>query len=87
MATLPTIEEELRKRALWQFTNSIDSSLDALRASIAVNAGTLFNRIPMDITTDIDGLRDRLVSRLGQKVQDEAVRRGAEVIAKAMGGV
>lgn len=86
MNVLSKIEDELRKRALEQFTRELNTALDKVRHIIAQNSSTLFNKIPDDLNNDIINFRDKIVDKLGPIVQDEAVRKGSELLLKAMSG-
>lgn len=83
--TLTKVEQELRRRALEQFTRELDSAIASLRGVVSANAGELFHRIPENIDSDIRALRTKILDQLGTKVGDEAVRKGSEIMFKLMG--
>lgn len=83
---LTSVEQELRKRAMDQFERKLDDALHALRSVVADNAGGMFNRSPSDIDADIDALRESILSKLKDRVQDDAVRKGAALLLRALSG-
>lgn len=84
MDIMSKIEEELRRKAVKEFSYAITAALEPLRVVVGENAIDIFSRVPSDIDADINALRDRIISKMSQRVQDEAVRRGGELLLKAI---
>lgn len=85
MDILTNVESELRKRALAHFARQLDEALAHVRPVISANAGQLFHRVPLDIEEDIRVFRELIIAKLGKKVEDAAVRQGADIMFRALG--